>query len=269
MWEMYLPRHNCTVTGTQGVRYCGFPIAMKAWMGTSASLSHVCRTSVGRTESLKGKLCKGSSVGSGGYRAVGTAGSYGETVKAVGRERNHLGRLRTGRDARGGYGFDSWGGNRPKHSFYGDFRGTRTVTLFQHGFWTERREKEPRERKIDRKEREMAERLIGVSDMAAVESCKVGCILSDGSRCAYYGIRRVQSVGPCASHRKETVGLVCTDGSCVLMERDDCGTLGGYDSDRVSAFCTGYGIEPSVEGSVMTGPRLVLTGYGAVEPSMY
>ncbi|KAF2596195.1 hypothetical protein F2Q68_00008824 [Brassica cretica] len=70
MWEMYLPRHNCTVTGTQGVRYCGFPIAMKAWMGTSASLSHVCRTSVGRTESLKGKLCKGSSVGSGksGYR---------------------------------------------------------------------------------------------------------------------------------------------------------------------------------------------------------
>ncbi|KAF2619971.1 hypothetical protein F2Q68_00038742 [Brassica cretica] len=36
------------------------------------------------------------------------------------------------------------------------------------------------------------------------------------------------SVGPCRSHRKETVGLVCTDGSCVLMERDDCGTLGGY-----------------------------------------
>ncbi|KAF2538119.1 hypothetical protein F2Q68_00021302 [Brassica cretica] len=61
-----------------------------------------------------------------------------------------------------------------------------------------------------------------------VESCKVGCVLSDGSRCAYYGIWRVQSVGPCASHRKETVGLVCTDGSCVLMERDDCGTLGGY-----------------------------------------
>ncbi|KAF3593425.1 hypothetical protein DY000_02023134 [Brassica cretica] len=45
--EMYLPRHNCTVTGTQGVHYCGFPIAMKAWMGTSESLpSHVCRTSV-------------------------------------------------------------------------------------------------------------------------------------------------------------------------------------------------------------------------------
>ncbi|KAF3549770.1 hypothetical protein DY000_02006405 [Brassica cretica] len=46
------------------------------------------------------------------------------------------------------------------------------------------------------------------------------------------------------------------------------------DSDRVSAFCTGYGIEPSVDGSVMTGPRLVLdggmvllTGYGAVEPN--
>ncbi|KAF3541828.1 hypothetical protein F2Q69_00024387 [Brassica cretica] len=26
--------HNCTVTGTHGVHYCGFPIAMKAWMGT-------------------------------------------------------------------------------------------------------------------------------------------------------------------------------------------------------------------------------------------
>ncbi|KAF2556091.1 hypothetical protein F2Q68_00015907 [Brassica cretica] len=35
---MYLPRHNCTVTGTQGVHYCGFPIAMKAWMGTSESV---------------------------------------------------------------------------------------------------------------------------------------------------------------------------------------------------------------------------------------
>ncbi|WZZ71736.1 hypothetical protein YC2023_083106 [Brassica napus] len=35
----------------------------------------------GRTGSPKGKLCKGSSVGSGGYRAVGTAGSYWETVK--------------------------------------------------------------------------------------------------------------------------------------------------------------------------------------------
>ncbi|KAF2619969.1 hypothetical protein F2Q68_00038740 [Brassica cretica] len=34
--------HNCIVTGTQGVHYCGFPIAMKAWMGTSESLpSHV------------------------------------------------------------------------------------------------------------------------------------------------------------------------------------------------------------------------------------
>ncbi|KAF3586281.1 hypothetical protein F2Q69_00029728 [Brassica cretica] len=44
---MYLPRHNCTVTGTQGVHYCGFPIAMKAWMGTRESLpSHVCRMSV-------------------------------------------------------------------------------------------------------------------------------------------------------------------------------------------------------------------------------
>ncbi|KAF2577724.1 hypothetical protein F2Q68_00005488 [Brassica cretica] len=44
---MYLTRHNCTVTGTQGVHYCGFPIAMKAWMGTSESLpSHVCRTSI-------------------------------------------------------------------------------------------------------------------------------------------------------------------------------------------------------------------------------
>ncbi|KAF3507725.1 hypothetical protein F2Q69_00007648 [Brassica cretica] len=49
---------------------------------------------------------------------------------------------------------------------------------------------------------------------------------------------------------------------------------GWRDSDRVSAFCTGYGIEPSVDGSVMTGPRLVLdggmvllTGYGAVEPN--
>ncbi|KAF3500528.1 hypothetical protein F2Q69_00040708 [Brassica cretica] len=57
-------------------------------------------------------------------------------------------------------------------------------------------------------------------------------------------------------------------------------------SDRFSAFCTGYGIEPSVDGSVMTrpsvdgsmmtGPRLVLdggkvllTGYGAVKPSVY
>ncbi|KAF3527833.1 hypothetical protein DY000_02040675 [Brassica cretica] len=29
--------HNCTVTGTQGVHYCGFLIAMKAWMGTSES----------------------------------------------------------------------------------------------------------------------------------------------------------------------------------------------------------------------------------------
>ncbi|KAF2575236.1 hypothetical protein F2Q70_00004440 [Brassica cretica] len=87
----------------------------------------------------------------------------------------------------------------------------------------ERREKEPRVRKTYRKEREMAGRLIGVSDMTAV-----GCVLSDGSRCAYDGVWRVQSVGPCASHRKDTVGLVCTDGSCVLMERDDCGTLGGY-----------------------------------------
>ncbi|KAF3599487.1 hypothetical protein F2Q69_00037748 [Brassica cretica] len=72
--DMYLPRHNCTVIGTQGVQYCGFPIAMKAWMRTSESLpSHDCRTKVchfgncepGRTESPKGKLCKGSSVGSG------------------------------------------------------------------------------------------------------------------------------------------------------------------------------------------------------------
>ncbi|KAF2569710.1 hypothetical protein F2Q68_00024371 [Brassica cretica] len=73
LWEMYLPRHKCTVTGTQGVHYCGFPIAMKAWVGTSESLpSHVCGTSVyefaiwncepRRTESPKGKLCKGSSV---------------------------------------------------------------------------------------------------------------------------------------------------------------------------------------------------------------
>ncbi|KAF2577725.1 hypothetical protein F2Q68_00005483 [Brassica cretica] len=59
---------------------------------------------------------------------------------------------------------------------------------------------------------------------------------------------------------------------CIVLERD----TGNQDSDRVSAFCTGYGIEPSVDGSVMTGPRLVLdggmvllTGYGAVEPSMY
>ncbi|KAF2560603.1 hypothetical protein F2Q70_00015913 [Brassica cretica] len=42
---MYLPRHNCTVTGTQGVHYCGFPIAMKAWMRTSESFpSHVCKS---------------------------------------------------------------------------------------------------------------------------------------------------------------------------------------------------------------------------------
>ncbi|KAF2612912.1 hypothetical protein F2Q70_00011255 [Brassica cretica] len=62
--DMYLPRHNCTVTGTQGVHYCGFPIAMKAWMGTSESFpSHDCRT----TESPKGKLCKGSRVGSTGF----------------------------------------------------------------------------------------------------------------------------------------------------------------------------------------------------------
>ncbi|WZY88795.1 hypothetical protein YC2023_045530 [Brassica napus] len=53
-----------------------------------------------------------------------------KTVKAVGRGRNRLGRLRTGRNARGGYGIDGWGGNHPKHSFYGDFRGSRTVTLF-------------------------------------------------------------------------------------------------------------------------------------------
>ncbi|WZY88796.1 hypothetical protein YC2023_045531 [Brassica napus] len=53
-----------------------------------------------------------------------------KTVKAVGRGRNRLGRLQTGRDARGGYGIDGWERNRPKHSFYGDFRGTRTVTLF-------------------------------------------------------------------------------------------------------------------------------------------
>ncbi|KAF3604645.1 hypothetical protein F2Q69_00037575 [Brassica cretica] len=47
--------HNCTVTGTQGVHYWGFPIAMKPWIGTSE-----------RTVNPKGKLCKGSSVGSGG-----------------------------------------------------------------------------------------------------------------------------------------------------------------------------------------------------------
>ncbi|KAF2619963.1 hypothetical protein F2Q68_00040032 [Brassica cretica] len=59
---------------------------------------------------------------------------------------------------------------------------------------------------------------------------------------------------------------------CIVLERD----TGGMDSDRVSAFCTGYDIEPSVDGSIMTGPRLVLdggmvllTGYGAVEPSTY
>ncbi|WZZ71735.1 hypothetical protein YC2023_083105 [Brassica napus] len=106
-----------------------------------------------------------------------------------------------------------------------------------HGSGQTTGEREPREKETDRKEREMAGRLIGVSDMAAesssgvcglVESCKAGRVLSDGSRCAYYGIRRVQSVGPCRSHRKETVGLVCTDGSCVLMERDDCGMLGSY-----------------------------------------
>ncbi|KAF2598820.1 hypothetical protein F2Q68_00010373 [Brassica cretica] len=41
------------------------------------------------------------------------------------------------------------------------------------------------------------------------------------------------------------------------------------------SVCTGYGIEPSLDGSVLTGPRLVLdgglvllTGCGAVEPSM-
>ncbi|WZZ70036.1 hypothetical protein YC2023_081406 [Brassica napus] len=69
MWEMYLPRHNCTVTRTQGVHYCGFPIAMKAWMvtinGNKMSLS-LWDCEPGRTGSPKGKLCKGSSVGSGG-----------------------------------------------------------------------------------------------------------------------------------------------------------------------------------------------------------
>ncbi|WZY99836.1 hypothetical protein YC2023_072165 [Brassica napus] len=116
----------------------------------------------GSTESPKGKLCKGSSnpelshakehwsarikqssqdwTQTGGYRAVGTPG------KAVGRGRNHLGWLRIGRDARGGYGTDGWGGNRPKHYFYGDFRGTKTVTLFPHGFWTGRRENTERDR---------------------------------------------------------------------------------------------------------------------------
>ena len=69
-----------------------------------------------------------------------------KTVKAVGRGRNRIGWLRTGRDARGGYGTDGWGGNRPKHSFYGDFRGTRTITLFPHGFWTGRREHTERDR---------------------------------------------------------------------------------------------------------------------------
>ncbi|KAF2606832.1 hypothetical protein F2Q68_00043750 [Brassica cretica] len=54
--------HNCAITGTQGVHYCGFPIAMKAWMGTIESLpSHVCRTSVflnSRTNSFQvGETC--------------------------------------------------------------------------------------------------------------------------------------------------------------------------------------------------------------------
>ncbi|KAG2255547.1 hypothetical protein Bca52824_074841 [Brassica carinata] len=61
MWEMYLPRHNCTVTGTQGVHYCGFPIAMKAWIGTSESLpSHVYRTKNWESERkiLQGIKCR-------------------------------------------------------------------------------------------------------------------------------------------------------------------------------------------------------------------
>ncbi|KAF2541911.1 hypothetical protein F2Q68_00029478 [Brassica cretica] len=65
---MYLPRHNCTVTGTQGVHYCWFPIAMKAWVGTSESLpSHVYEFVImdcepGRTGSPKRRLWMGSSV---------------------------------------------------------------------------------------------------------------------------------------------------------------------------------------------------------------
>ncbi|KAF3558596.1 hypothetical protein F2Q69_00010626 [Brassica cretica] len=60
---------------TQEVHYCGFPIAMKAWMGTSESLpSHMSlpfwNCEPGRTESPKGKMYKGSSVGSGGRGLV-------------------------------------------------------------------------------------------------------------------------------------------------------------------------------------------------------
>ncbi|KAF3603781.1 hypothetical protein F2Q69_00036145 [Brassica cretica] len=61
--------HNCTVTGTQGVHYCGFLIAMKAWMGTR------------RTGESEGKLCKGSSVGSG--ELVSTVGSLAFSPKCV------------------------------------------------------------------------------------------------------------------------------------------------------------------------------------------
>uniref|UniRef100_A0A0D2ZQ67 Uncharacterized protein n=1 Tax=Brassica oleracea var. oleracea TaxID=109376 RepID=A0A0D2ZQ67_BRAOL len=52
----------------------------------------------------------------------------------------------------------------------------------------------------------------GKTDRRDTEFCGEG-LVGDGSRCAYYGIRRVQTVGPCATHGKETVGLVCTDGT--------------------------------------------------------
>ncbi|KAF2596196.1 hypothetical protein F2Q68_00008825 [Brassica cretica] len=99
---MYLPRHNCTVTGTHGVHYCGFPIAMKVWMGTSESLpSHVFNGNKislslwdcepGRTGIPKGKLCKGSSVGS--VELVGL--SWTDSDKAAGLViRDHQGKWR-------------------------------------------------------------------------------------------------------------------------------------------------------------------------------
>ncbi|KAG5400819.1 hypothetical protein IGI04_015426 [Brassica rapa subsp. trilocularis] len=207
-----------------------------------------------------------------------------KTVKAVGRGRNRLGRLRTGRNARGGYGIDGWGGNHPKHSFYGDFRGTRTVTLFstrvldreerkhrkrpseinpdgkEGESWPEGRSesqletagpertegKEPRER--DRRIR------TGILGHTTVQASMVDagppCSAATGSDPYTNGSR----LG-CREMVPESDGLILRilpDGRRVLTR------LIRRNSDRVPAFCTGHGIEPSVDGSVMTGPRLVL-----------
>ncbi|WZZ45396.1 hypothetical protein YC2023_041655 [Brassica napus] len=178
----------------------------------------------------------------------------GKPSKAVGREK-----LQAGLSAER----LGWWRNRPSVSFKWDFADQRA------GHRERTEGKELRERQTDpnrdiRPDGRFKPPLVDAS--ASCSDATSSDPYTNGSRLGY---QEMASVLMMRIRRQELFEAV---NRCIVLERD----TGGMDSDRVSAFCTGYGIEPSVDGSVMTGPRLVLdggmvllTGYEAVELSMY